>query len=222
MLSDTGTYRKCGPALGESQEQILDRMKRKGPLSIPEISGALGLSVETVRAHLRILTAKGLVRRAGTRSRGSGRPGHLFNLTEAARTFFPDRQGEVLLSLVRYLGERGGAPLLHQFFRQEVEDRREEAMARVEGLQGKDRVREVARILTEWGFMAEVENEPAGPVRLRLCHCPVKGLVDLTQEPCGAELSLVRDLLDADLTRVSHIPSGDSACVYDIREPYSE
>jgi predicted ArsR family transcriptional regulator len=91
-------------------------------------------------------------------------------------------------------------------------------MARVEDLSGEARLQEVARILTEEGFMAEVQTDDEGRRVLRLSHCPLRKLVDVTRAPCRAELSFVRELLGERLARVSYIPTGDSACCYTLVE----
>jgi len=204
------------PSLGETQGRILHLIKRQGPQAIPDLARMLELSVETVRAHLRRLSGEGLLQGVGTRGEGPGRPVQLFGLTERAEAFFPDRRGEMLLSLVRFLEAGGGATLVRRFFQEVSEVRRKDALPRVEGLKGRARLEEVAAILTEDGFMAEVETPSGSPPRLRLCHCPIKPLIGLTREPCRAEIELVRELLGSDLARVSYIPSGDTTCSYDV------
>lgn len=201
-------------AMGESQRGILDHLKRRGESTIPALAEDLGLSVETVRAHVRSLGSEGLVRRAGTRRRGPGRPEVLYELTKAADRWFPNREGEVLQEFAKYLEGLGKRDLVDRFFAEYVSTRRSEAMVRVKNLQGALRVREVAQILTEDGFMAEVEEDEPGQAVLRLSHCPLRGLVDVTTAPCRAELTFVRQLLGGSPTRVKYMPKGDAACCY--------
>ncbi|HSL69368.1 MAG TPA: hypothetical protein VK864_03960, partial [Longimicrobiales bacterium] len=52
-----------------------------------------------------------------------------------------------------------------------------------------------------------------GPV-LRLSHCPVRHMVDVSMVPCRVEVGFVTDLLGEKLTRVSYIPSGHASCSY--------
>jgi predicted ArsR family transcriptional regulator len=96
--------------------------------------------------------------------------------------------------------------------------RRKEALDRVSGLEGRRRLEEVARILTEDGFMARIEDR-SGQQVLRLCQCPVRALVDVTRTPCRAEVAFIRELLGERLARVSYIPSGDPSCSYAMRTP---
>lgn len=201
------------PGLGESQRSILEALKRRGSATTPWLAAELGLNVETVRAHLRTLLGHGLVRRGpGVRS-GPGRPETVFGLTSAAEALFPRREGEVLQALTSYLAQAGQQELLSEFYRGYIGARREAALARVAHLEGRARLDEVARILSELGYMAHVEDTAEGPM-LRLCHCPVRGLVEVSMVPCRAEVGFVTELLGEKLTRVSYIPSGHAACSY--------
>ena len=200
--------------LGKSHRQILDQMKWWGDGTIPEVARALDLSVETVRSHMRSLRGEGLVARAGRRRSGPGRPEDIYRLTESAASLFPDRHAEILQEFVGFLEKEGDPELIHRFFHRRIELRREEAFQRLTGLQGIQRLQEVAEILSEEGFMADVETDGKGPPSLRLHHCPMRDLIDVTRAPCRAELQLVRELLGQDLTRIAYIPSGDVACSY--------
>lgn len=206
--------------LGESQRAILERLKRRGRLTIPELADSVGLNVETVRDHMKALAGHDLVRREGTRSRGRGRPEIVWGLTGLAGDLFPRREGELLRGLAEHLRETGHEGLLDEFFDRLIGDRRAEAQSRVEHLEGRARLEEAARILTELGFMAEVVEAEAGSVAgLRLCHCPIRELVEATKVPCRAEVGFVKALLGERLARVSYIPSGDASCSYRAEGP---
>ncbi|HMU60511.1 MAG TPA: winged helix-turn-helix transcriptional regulator [Gemmatimonadales bacterium] len=201
------------PGLGESQQSILDLLKRRGHATIPELAAEVGLNIETVRGHLKSLVAAGLARREGSRSTGPGRPEVLYGLTPEAEGLFPRREGETLRELAAHLVKSGKGEVLREFFERRIGGRRADALARVQHLQGRARVEEVARIFSELGFMAVVEDDDGAP-RLRLCHCPIRELVRSTRIPCVAEIGLIRELLGEGLTRVNYIPTGDSSCAY--------
>ena len=201
------------PGLGESQRSIVEALKREGSRTVPELARALSLNVETLRAHLRALEGHGLVRRESQRTRGRGRPEIVYGLTAEAESLFPRREGEVLQGLARHLAASGQEEVLREYFEAYIGARREVALARVAGLAGRERLTVAAEVLTELGFMAEVVDAEGG-ARLRLSHCPLRGLVEVTRIPCGVEGAFVRELLGEELTRVSYIPAGDRACAY--------
>lgn len=201
------------PGLGTSQRSLLEALKRSGGSTAAHLAGQVGLNVETVRDHLKTLSGHGLVRRERASTGRRGRPEVLYALTAEAEALFPRREGEILGELASYLKATGRESILLEFFDRFVGARRAEALARVEGLEGRERVEEVARILSELGFMAVVEETEQGP-RLRLCHCPMRELVEVTRVPCGAEIGFVRELVGERLTRVAYIPAGDPCCSY--------
>ncbi len=203
---------------GQSQTAILDHIKRSGSSTIPVMADALGLSVETVRTHLKALASDGLVVRLGRQRNGPGRPEIIYGLTDAAQRTFPDRGSEVLRDFAAYLEENGHEDLVEGFFDGELSRRRATVVERVEGLGGGERLTEVVRVLNDEGFMAEVEYDDADNPVLRLCHCPMREVVSVTRAPCRAELRFVRELLGKELSRVSYIPTGDTACCYAVRE----
>ena len=200
--------------IGESQGRILEHLKRHGSGTIPEMADSLGLSVETVRTHLKSLGSEGLVKRLGRRPSGPGRPEILYGLTDASQALFPNQEGRLLRDLAAFLEATGQTALVRKFFDEQVERRHAAVQERLEGLGGDDRIEEVARVLSEEGFMADVVTDEAGRKLLRLCHCPMRRLVDVTQAPCRSELRFVREMLGKRLARVSYIPSGDGSCSY--------
>lgn len=204
--------------LGDSRRRMVEHLKRRGPASIPQLADAVGLSPETVRSHVRILEADGLVVRTGSRRRGPGRPERIYELGEGAEALFPRREGEVLRGLAAHLGDSGHQEMLASYFEGYVAERKERGLRRLAGLEGRKRLEELARILTEDGFMAEVvDGEDGAEPRLRLSHCPLRELVRASRIPCRAEIGLVRELLGAELARVEYLPAGDAACAYAVR-----
>jgi len=201
------------PGLGESQGAILDLLKRLGKATVPQMAAELGLNIETVRDHLKALAGHGLVQREGSRRAGPGRPEVVHRLTAAAESLFPRQEGEILRDLASYLIQIGDESVLRDFFERRMGSRREEALVRVRHLRGRERVDEVARILSELGFMAVVEEDD-GRWLLRLCHCPIRHLVDATGIPCLAETGFLTELLGAEPTRVSYMPAGATSCSY--------
>lgn len=197
-----------------SQGRILELLKRRGPASIPDLSRALELNPETIRAHVRALDKSGLLEGVDWRSEGPGRPERIFALTRRAEALFPRRESELLKGLASYLREVGREDVLASFLERFATQRRDAALQRLEGLEGPDRLAEVARILTEEGYMAEIRADDADVPRLRLCHCPVRELVDVTRAPCKAEIGFVQALVGEGMARVEYIPDGDQACAY--------
>jgi len=200
-----------------SHRALLDALKRRGRASVPQLAEELGLNIETIRDHLKTLVGQALVRREGAVRGGPGRPEIVYALTASAEELFPRREGEILRELGAYLLRHKHERLLRDFFTEYIDRRRAEAVSRVAHLEGRERLEEVARIFSELGFMPVIEERGDAP-RLRLCHCPLRELVEATKIPCRAEIGFLTELLDEEMTRVSYIPEGDASCSYTSKE----
>lgn len=217
MSDDTHHGRLAISGLGDTQRRLLELLKRVGEQSVGDLAGSLELAAETVRGHMNALSGQGLVRRAGQRKDGPGRPEILYRLTDEAEELFPDEEGRLLRDLTSYLTEEGHDEVLASFFDARVESQREKARDRLEGLDGRARLEEIAAILTEEGFMAEVTEDEEGEAVLRLCHCPLKEMVAVSRMPCRAELSWIEEMSGGELARRSWMPEGDRTCTYTVR-----
>ncbi len=205
-----------GPGLGESRRRLLDGIKRAGECTLGELEAGFDLNPETLRVHLDALTAQGLVERAGVRRSGAGRPRVLYRLTPRGEALFPRREGALLRELASFLESEGRDDLLERFFAARLARRRRDLEPRVAGRSGRARLEAVASAFAEEGFLAEVVPGGDGP-RLRLCHCPLRELVAVSDLPCRYELALLRALLDEPPRREAFIPDGSPACAYAFR-----
>jgi predicted ArsR family transcriptional regulator len=216
-MNDREEFR--APGIGDTQRAILEALKRRGRLTLADLGSDVRLTAGTLREHLNALAAHGLVRRVGRRQAGRGRPEVVYGLTEDGDALFPQREGELLAELVRHLLASGDQEILRAFFDARVGARRDAALTRLQGLTGEARLREVAAILREEGFMPELDRSPAsGRAIIRLCHCPLTDVVAVTRLPCRAELELVGEMIGAPLERISYMPEGAHTCSYAVRE----
>src|SRR5919197_1532011 len=73
------------------------------------------------------------------------------------------------------------------------------------------KLKELARVRTEEGYMAEVRPEGGGSYLLVENHCPICAAANACQGFCSTELDLFRSVLGAgvEVERVEHIVSGD-------------
>jgi predicted ArsR family transcriptional regulator len=206
-----------GPGLGDTQRRVLLWLKRRGPSTVPELSRRLHLTPATLREHLEGLAAQALVERIGVRRSGPGRPEVLYRLARAGEARFPRREGQVLRELAQYLMSSGRIAVLTGFLEARVAARMPGAVARLAGLTGRARMAEVARILSADGYMAEIAaHGPGGAPVLKLCHCPIRDLVAVTDAPCRAEIAFVEALLGQPLERTEFLLDGGPSCSYQV------
>ncbi len=202
--------------LSPSRREILVLLKREGPLAAGAVAARTDVSVSGARQALSSLEKEGLVTHRRDRQ-GPGRPRHLYELTRDGHQLFPRRYAELSTELLGYLEELD-EDLLEKVFARRRHRRLEEARSRLEGRSFPEKVRELARILDEDGYLAEARE--LGNERFRIVehNCAVRRIAERYGHACSSEIGFLRDALpDAEIVRVSHIASGEPACAYEIR-----
>jgi predicted ArsR family transcriptional regulator len=188
----------------------------EGAMTSARLAERLGLTPMAVRQHLYALEAEKFVS-VEERPVPIGRPAKHWQLTRAADRFFPDAYAELTASLIGAIGDALGENGL-----QRVLDTR---CARQHALYSKritasaplkERLRQLARVRTEEGYMAEVKASDNGSYLFLENHCPICVAATQCQGFCTAELNLFRNVLGPDVTveRQEHILSGSRRCAY--------
>ena len=150
---------------------------------------------------------------------GVGRPRHLYDVTADAQELFPSNYDGLAEGLLAAIGAVGGDALIEQVFqarRRQIGIRvRRELDERV-GADAPllDRVRALAVLQDELGYLADATIDPDGTIRLREHNCAILDVARGQRSACDAELDLFREVLGADVVRDTHIASGDRCCSY--------
>jgi predicted ArsR family transcriptional regulator len=204
------------------RRDILLRLRHDGPSSPDQLAARLGASRTGVLQQLRALETARLVRHE-TQRHGVGRPRHLYDVTEDAQELFPANYDGLAAGLLEAIGAIGGDDLVEQVFaarRRQIGDRVRRELADRVGPQATlaDRVRELAVIQDEQGYLCEAERLGDGRFRLREHNCAIYDVARGRRAACDAELDLFREVLGVVVERETHIASGDRACTYLIRE----
>ena len=196
-----------------TKTEILCFLKTNGSAEAKAIAEACGLTTMAVRRHLLNLRAAGIIQ-VKTERRPKGRPTTVHSLSELGDAEFPrDYEGLAcdVLSSLRLLD---GEAKIRQVFRHRRKQMTARYLARMKGKSLELRVREVAAILTECGYMAEVSPTGRGSFLLTEYNCAVPRVAKCFPVTCDEELCLIRDLAGASVTRVCHVLAGDRQCSY--------
>lgn len=180
------------------------------------IAERLGLTAMAVRQHLYELQSEKLVA-ASERSSGIGRPTKYWRLTREADRLFPDAYAELSVSLIGAMKETFGDQGLRSLLESRSARQREEYRTKVPAsLSLPAKLKRLAAIRTEEGYMAEVIREETDGFLLVENHCPICAAATACQGFCSTELELFRSVLGPGVTveRVSHIVAGDRRCAY--------
>jgi len=194
-----------------TREDVLHFLKRNGESDAKTIADFCGLTKMAISRHLLKLNADGMIQKRLER-RPRGRPAMLYSLTDNGDSQFPRDYVGFALEALEGLTERQ----VRQIFRKR---RAAVEVASSEQTKGKNlghQVQEIAAVLTERGYMAEVESLGHSVFRLALCNCPVRDVAKHFPVACDEELYMIRNLVDGTVTRLSHLPEGARHCSYRI------
>jgi DeoR family transcriptional regulator, suf operon transcriptional repressor len=194
---------------------VVVQLKRDRRLTARELGQRLGMSLNAVRHHLKELEAEGLV--AYEREhRGVGAPAFAYRLTPAGEALFPRRYEETLTALLDQMVERDGREAAVSLLEAHFSELTRRLKLELVGCTPAERLRALARVLSEEGYMAEVRG---GSVEGTLTehNCAIPAVAERFPEICAAEARFLADVLGAQVDRREHMLSGCSACEYHVR-----
>src|SRR5437899_5904436 len=171
----------------------------RGQASLAEVAAHLEVSKQGALRHLEALEASGLATVAPADLHRRGRPENVYSLTAAAGEHFPDGHRELTGELVDFMTNEQ----LKQFFGRRAARLEAEYAPRLAGLDFEARVRELARLATEHGHMAEVVELDEGGLEIRHYNCPIQDCAARTGLPCVNEQHMYERLLSADVERTT-------------------
>ncbi len=198
----------------ETRRKIVEILKLRGPQTPQQLAEALGMTAMGVRGHLAALERDGLVTHRVER-RPRGRPGFVYELTEAGDELFPRTYPQLALSLLDALRALYGDQAIEKLFEKRNEELLRSYRARLDGKPLEERVQELARIRTEEGYWADAEKRDDGRFLLIERNCAICQVAKRVPQACQAELELFRAALpDCTVTREKHMIRGDRTCTY--------
>jgi predicted ArsR family transcriptional regulator len=194
-----------------TREQILVLLRRHGRLSAPRLADLLRINSVGVRRHLGLLERDGLVE-STVEKPTRGRPAAIYRLTDAGLERFPRRYDEVAREALAFLKDHDAAALA-QFLAWRNERLAASYAGRVDGATLAERTDALAEVLSEQGFMAEVESAPGGGLRLCQHNCTVEHLAADLPDLCTSEAELFERLLGTQVEREATLVDGAVRCV---------
>ena len=196
------------------RETVLAFLKMHGPATLGEVAAHLEVSKQGAIRHLDQLADSGLVSVASSETHGRGRPENVYRLTAAAGTHFPDGHRELTTELIEFMSSEQ----MKEFFERRAARIEAEYATRLAGLDFASRVRELAKLATEHGHMAEVTEMADGGLAIRHCHCPIQDVAARTGFACLNEQQMYERLLGAEVARTTWMAQDGNDCTYVMKE----
>ncbi|MCZ6677685.1 MAG: transcriptional regulator [Candidatus Poribacteria bacterium] len=198
----------------ETRSQILRLLKIHSNMAANELAGSLGISSMGVRQHLAILERDGLVDHHRKKT-ARGRPKYVYHLTDKANELFPAAYGRFAISLLKEVEKLNGFEGIDKVFQNRMVSQAEVYKQRLADKELDERVKELAEIRDEEGYMAEVTQEGEDYV-LTEYNCPIAMIAEKYPHACDAELALFRHSLGTEVMREEHLMKGSHKCTYRI------
>jgi DeoR family suf operon transcriptional repressor len=204
-------------AVSQARRSVLIALKRHGSMHAGDIASDLGVTVAAVRQQLGRLEEDGLVARQAEASDRRGRPAHSYELTQTAEALFPKRYGDLTTELLGYLGGPESPEIADLFERRRCR-RLGDAQKRLAGRSLSGKVAELARILDEDGYLADLETLDDGSWRITEHNCAILSVATGYRQACSSEIGFIREALpECKVDRVAHMMDGAHICAYEIR-----
>ncbi|USG62207.1 transcriptional regulator [Sneathiella marina] len=201
------------------RNMVLDSLKRKGPQSAHDLAEQFDVTPMAVRLHLYDMEKEGLVA-SENRSVGRGRPLKIWNLTEDANRVFPDAHQTLAVDLIGTMNKLFGNQGLDKIIEAHGARQKSDYFSRLKDTTSlEDRVKALAKIRTDEGYMAEALQDASGWLLIEN-HCPICSAAKACAGLCKNELEIFQEIIgpDAIVTREDHILAGARRCTYRIIE----
>ncbi len=201
----------------DTRKKILEVLKREGPQSAEALGKLLKITSMGARQQLLALERDGLVEHK-VEPRRTGRPGYSYALTPIGDELFPRTYPQIANSLLDTIRNVYGENGLDGIVRTRTKQLEAQYRARITHKDFEQRVKELAAIRSEEGYMADYEKINKDTFRLREHNCAICQVAAHCTQLCSYELELFRKVLpDAEITRETHILTGDRNCTYLIK-----
>lgn len=200
--------------ISETRMRILQLLKMRANMTVAQLTDALHISQMGIRQHLAILEAEGLVEHYQEKQ-GRGRPPHVYQLTDQANSLFPTTYANFAVGLMHEVAKFNGPGFINKVFRGRMKAQLETYQQRLEGKTLCERIKELARIRDEEGYMARFDENAEDYVLIEH-NCPIAVIAQEYPYVCEIELALFRQSLGAKVVREEHLMQGSHRCCYRI------
>ena len=206
--------------MSETRMRILQLLKMRAGMTVGQLTDALHISQMGVRQHLAILESEGLVEHYQEKQ-GRGRPPYVYRLTDEANSLFPTTYANFAVGLMHEVAKFNGPGFINKVFRERMKSQLQAYQLQLKDKPLTERVKELACIRDEEGYMARFHEEEDDYVLIEH-NCPIAVIAQEYPHVCEIELALFRQSLDTKIVREEHLMQGSHRCCYRIPKTSEE
>ena len=212
-----------------ARDELIRILHERGDSSVAGLADAMGMSQGSVRRHLDILGADGLIETRRER-RPRGRPLTVYSLSEAGEERSSAANYQRLLDHVYpaltgldadEVAGRPGSAILWRVFESVAERVASEHAPFVRSEALPARIGEVVAALSDVGVLHDAVDE-GDAFRLSNVGCPCRSTARETAAACEADRYSIELLVGAPVEQVATIAGGSECCEYIVRKPDGE
>lgn len=188
---------------------------------LKELADVMKISRMAVHKHLSVLQNRGLVESIEIRESSVGRPKMMYQLTSQSKSIFPKSYSAIATHALDFIERNMGKEGVERVLRDRQDDLFNKYYKHLKDLDFDKRVKELARIRDEEGYMAESKKESKLSSRRHVLleyNCPIIHIAEKHWEACSVETELFEKLLGANIETTHRAAQGDLICKFVIRE----
>lgn len=200
-----------------TRDEILLLLKTKGSQPVSELAEQLGITEMAVRRHLNTLERDQFIQTQLVRQ-AMGRPTNRYSLTESGHNFFPKNYADITIDFLKDIEELEGIEKVDILFERREARLEERHREQMKGLSCEGKVKALAAIQNDKGYMAKWKKIGNGEYILKEYNCPISQVAMEYEKACNCELSLFQKLLGTEkVERIECLAKGGEHCVYKIK-----
>ena len=209
----------------KTRDEVVRILNERGEASVAELAEAIGVSKGSIRRHMDIMVADGLLATRLERQ-GRGRPLTRYSLSEAGEeqsssehySRLLDRISPALASLSNEAVDgRDGGEILDHLFDRIATAVAEEHAPRITAERLDGRVAQVTEALRTEGILDGVRDE-GDFYLLSNSGCPYRSTAAETHACCAADRRAIELLLGAPVEQIKTVATGGELCEYVVRK----
>jgi predicted ArsR family transcriptional regulator len=207
----------------DPKKKLLYYLKVMQQARLQELAKSMKISKMAVHKHLTQLQKRGLVDNILIRE-GVGRPKMQYRLTSKSKTIFPKSYGALAVCALDFIEKKMGKEGVKKVLRERQVELFDKYYERLKTLNFDQKVRELAKIRDEEGYIAESRKEKRrnGIHTLLEYNCPILEIAENHWEACSTETELFEKLLGAKIETTHRAAKGDTLCRFVIKEKKEE
>ena len=201
-------------AAENSDGTLMDLLRKRGGLSVAELSELMGVTATAVRQRVSRLMAGGLLERELVRS-GRGRPNHRYLLSEKGRRHTGANFADLAMVLWEEVRSIDDSEVRRGLL-QRISKRLAEMYAdEIEGETSAERMEALVRLFGERQVPLEVDTEGDLPI-LKALACPYTEIAEQDRSICAMERQLFSELVGEGLRLSECRLDGQTCCTFEL------